>query len=230
MVGKSVLKEQINYYRARADEYDDWFYRRRNYDHGEELNEQWFYEVNTVREALYRLSPVESALELAAGTGVWTTELVKVAQHVTAIDASKEMIAISQHKLPGANVTHLQQDLFNWEPDCTYDLVLFAFWLSHVPPEQLARFLKKVSRAVKPGGKLFMIDSRKTEIAGAKGRSMHTVDEIYHIRQLNDGRKFRVVKVYYEPDALEHHFSRAGFEAVVNTTENFLIFAVGQRY
>ena len=59
---------------------------------------------------------------------------------------------------------------------------------------------------------------------------MHTVDEIYHIRQLNDGQKFRVVKIYYEPETLEHHFSRAGFEVVVNTTDNFFIFAVGQRY
>ena len=59
---------------------------------------------------------------------------------------------------------------------------------------------------------------------------MRTVDEIYHIRQLNDGRIFRVVKIYHEPDELEQHFGRAGFEVVVNTTENFFIFAVGQRY
>ena len=105
MTGKNVLKEQINYYCARADEYDDWFYRQGKYDHGEELNRQWFSEVNIVREALHQIGPVERALELASGTGVWTAELVKVAQHVTAIDASVEMITISQHKLPGANVT-----------------------------------------------------------------------------------------------------------------------------
>ncbi|QFS50036.1 hypothetical protein [Nostoc sphaeroides] len=35
-----VIQQQIEYYRARANEYDQWFYRTGRYDRGEELNQQ----------------------------------------------------------------------------------------------------------------------------------------------------------------------------------------------
>lgn len=43
-----LLKEQIAYYKARADEYDEWFLRQGRYDRGDELNQQWFAEVSQV--------------------------------------------------------------------------------------------------------------------------------------------------------------------------------------
>ena len=36
-----TLREQIAYYRARADEYDEWFLRRGRYDHGDAENARW---------------------------------------------------------------------------------------------------------------------------------------------------------------------------------------------
>lgn len=229
MTDNAILQEQIAYYCARANEYDDWFYRLRNYDHGALLNAKWFQEADEVRQSLHQLGPVEHILELACGTGIWTAELVRIGKQITAIDVSAEMIAINRLKLPSANVTYRQEDLFVWEPKRNYDLVLSAFWLSHIPPEQLQPFLQKVSRAVKPGGKFFMVDSRRQELTGAKGRTMHTIDEIYHIRQLNDGQRFKIVKIYYDPDELEKHFARAGFKVTASFTENFFIFARGQR-
>lgn len=225
----SVVQEQVAYYSARAEEYEDWFYRLRNYDHGEALNAQWFQEVAVVRQALTQLGPVDEALELACGTGIWTAELARIGKEVTAIDASAEMIAINRRKLPDANVTYVQQDLFAWEPERTYDLVLFAFWLSHVLPEQLQPFLQKVRRAVKPEGKVFMVDSRRNDTVGAKGRSLQRIGEHFQIRELNDGREFKVIKVYYRPGELKRHFARAGFEVTANFTDNFFIYAKGKR-
>jgi demethylmenaquinone methyltransferase/2-methoxy-6-polyprenyl-1,4-benzoquinol methylase len=57
-------------------------------------------------------------------------------------------------------VEYRQIDLFTWEPDAEYDLVFFSFWLSHVPPELLESFLTKVSKSVRVGGQVFIVDSR----------------------------------------------------------------------
>lgn len=40
-----VVREQIDYYKARAPEYDEWFYRQGRYDHGDEANQRWFAEA-----------------------------------------------------------------------------------------------------------------------------------------------------------------------------------------
>lgn len=62
-----TLQEQIAYYRARAGEYDQWFYRIGQYDHGAESNGRWFDEVEEAMRALHQLGMVDEALELACG-------------------------------------------------------------------------------------------------------------------------------------------------------------------
>jgi 2-polyprenyl-3-methyl-5-hydroxy-6-metoxy-1,4-benzoquinol methylase len=44
-----------------------------------------------------------------------------------------------------------------------YDLVFFANWLSHIPPQQLDAFLGIVARAVRPGGSLVIVDQSTWE-------------------------------------------------------------------
>jgi ubiquinone/menaquinone biosynthesis C-methylase UbiE len=224
-----ILQEQIAYYRARAAEYDEWFYRVGRYDYGADLNAQWFGEADTVRAALRVLAPAGDVLELACGTGIWTEELIKIGQHVTVLDASAEVLAINRGKLPEAPVTYLQADLFAWEPNRAYDLVFFGFWLSHVPPDRLDEFLAKVARATRPGGRVFMVDSYPSEHSGPQVHRTEVLDEVVHMRYLKDGRSFRVIKRFYEPDEFQQPFARAGFDLAARTSGQFFIYASGQR-
>lgn len=109
---EQLLQEQIDYYRARAAEYDEWFYRRGRYNHGEAENQRWFAEAAEVRAALLNLPRQTTVLELAAGTGIWTQELLNIADHITVVDASPEMLAIHRAKLQSEAVTYQQADLF----------------------------------------------------------------------------------------------------------------------
>lgn len=72
-----LLEEQVAYYRARASEYDDWFLRRGRYDRGVVRNLRWFEQVEQVRARLAsaqaELPENVRVLELACGTGLWTT-------------------------------------------------------------------------------------------------------------------------------------------------------------
>ncbi|MAS36896.1 MAG: SAM-dependent methyltransferase [Anaerolineaceae bacterium] len=219
------LQQQINYYRARAGEYDEWFYRIGRYDHGQDLNQQWFSEAQQVMDQLHGIGPVDDVLELACGTGIWTEQLHKIAGHITALDASPEVIAINKAKLNADNVTYGQVDLFNWEPDRQYDLVFFGFWLSHVPPDKLMDFLQKVARAVRPGGHLFIVDSRRAIASSAKDHIPYADTDVFHTRKLNDGSEYVIYKVFYEPQSLRHKLSRVGFEADVSETGHYFLYA-----
>lgn len=226
---QDVLQQQIQYYRERAGQYDEWFYRLGRYDRGAELNQRWFDEVAVVMQALQGLGSFDQVLELACGTGIWTGELIKIGQHVTALDASPEVIALNQARINNSRVSYEQVDLFAWQPAQTYDLVFFSFWLSHVPPELLDAFLDKVAQATERGGRVFLIDSRASDTSTAKDNPLRPDEQVYRTRKLNDGREFTIVKMFYEPDELAAKLTQHGLEAEVSTTDNYFIYASATR-
>jgi len=222
-----LLQQQIEYYRARAQEYDEWFYRQGYYDWGPAFKQRWGQEVQVVREQLHRSAGGAHILEMACGTGIWTQELVKIGGQVTALDASPEMIAVNQAKLGSEQVTYRQTNLFQWQPQRQYDMVFFGFWLSHVPAERLSAFLRTVGRALKPKGRLFFVDSRQPETARRK-RTVQ-IDDSRQSRALNDGRRFEIVKIYYNPRQLTETLRRHGFDIEVQATPNYFIYADGRK-
>jgi ubiquinone/menaquinone biosynthesis C-methylase UbiE len=222
---ETIFQSQIEYYRARATEYDEWFYRINRYDHGEQENQAWFDDVEVVSKALHTLPKVDHVLELACGTGIWTQELTQRANHVTAIDASPEMININRAKVNSPQVEYLQADLFAWEPQTQYDLIFFGFWLSHVPPAQVVPFLEKVQRALKPNGVVFMVDSQSaSQTSTAKDTNPQADDAHILTRTLNDGRKFQIVKAYHSATELEGYFKGAGLKAQAHNTSNYFVY------
>jgi demethylmenaquinone methyltransferase/2-methoxy-6-polyprenyl-1,4-benzoquinol methylase len=56
-----LLAEQSRYYRARAPEYDDWWFRRGRYDWGEEANAPWRAEAAEVEAALEEFDTASSS-------------------------------------------------------------------------------------------------------------------------------------------------------------------------
>jgi ubiquinone/menaquinone biosynthesis C-methylase UbiE len=226
----ALLSEQIAYYRARATEYDEWFLRLGRFDQGEELNRQWFAEVGQLKRALERFAPVGRVLEFAGGTGWWTQELARYAETLTVVDGAPETIAVNKARLaagaPGCAVRYVEADIFAWQPDARYDVVFFSFWLSHVPPERFDAFWSLVRSCLAPGGRVFFIDSQYVQAGTAADQPLPAEQEIIMERRLNDGRTFRVVKVFYSAEELQSRLAGLGWQAEVQTTSAF--FCYGQ--
>ena len=216
-----MLSKQIAYYRARAAEYDDWFYRRGRYDRGLELNTQWYCEVETLKNEVGSLGNCERILEMACGTGIWTYELAKISETVDALDASPEMLDLACQRVPAPHVRYHLADLFDYEPEREYDLVFMAFWLSHVPPGCLDGFLKVVRGCLRPGGRLFIIDSLFDQTSSARNHQLADASQSVQTRKLRDGREFQVVKVFYDPNALKEQLEKLQFECKVNETGRY---------
>src|SRR4051812_16631107 len=113
---RDVLRQQLDYYRARAGEYDDWFLRRGRYDRGPEANARWFAEVEVAAAALDSFMPKGEVLELACGTGLWTVRLLPHAARVTAVDAAVEVLALNASRVESPTIHYVVADLFAWEP------------------------------------------------------------------------------------------------------------------
>jgi demethylmenaquinone methyltransferase/2-methoxy-6-polyprenyl-1,4-benzoquinol methylase len=223
-----ILQQQIEYYRARATEYDEWWYRQGRYDRGDVANQIWFTEISHLKQALSAIPPQAHILELACGTGIWTQELITIGEKVTAVDASPEMIAINKIAVASDKVDYIKADIFNWQSPIQYDMIFFSFWLSHVPPDRLASFLGHISTMIKPNGHLFIIDSRRVSESTANNHVLPD-EGVTLQRKLNDGRVFEIVKVFYEPEELRAQLAKAGFDATITTTNNFFIIAHGRK-
>lgn len=224
-----VLAEQLDYYRARAGEYDEWWERRGRYDRGTDANKQWFAEISDVRAAFDTLPLDGHVLELAAGTGYWTELLARRAEHVTVLDGAAEMLERNRARLGAlANrVEHHQVDLFTWEPEQRYDALVFCFWISHVPAERLLAFMQTCRRALHASATLFFLDGRRVDDSTAVDHVLPSTGDEIALRRLNDGREYRVIKNFHEPDHLLETARAAGFALEVFHTDTYFQFGIG---
>jgi len=222
-----LLADQVAYYRARASEYDAWWFRTGRFDRGPENNAAWHADVAVVEHAVdARLAAARprSVLELACGTGLFTRRLAPHAESVTAVDASPEVIAINRGRVAAANVRYVEADLFAWRPQARYDCVFMSFWLSHVPHARFAAFWAMVGDALAPGGFVYVVDSAHDPTSTAANHPTPDRDAGIVTRKLDDGREFRIVKVFYEPATLAARLRDAGFEARIGKTARYFIY------
>ena len=156
MDDRAVIDEQIAYYRARAAEYDDWWLRRGEFDLGADFAGAWASDVDAARAWLRAAALGEDVLELAAGSGNWTAELLGLAGTVTAVDSSAAMLALNRAKntATATRLTTIEADVFTWQPPRRYDTVFSSFWISHVPASRWSDFWALVERALAPGGRV----------------------------------------------------------------------------
>jgi SAM-dependent methyltransferase len=198
--GDALIAEQIDYYRARAPEYDETF--RGSHD-------------PALVAALDDLKPRGRVLELAAGTGAWTEAIVRhPIASLLAVDAAPEMLAFHERRIRDPRVTRQVADLFAWEPRDRYDLVTFGFWLSHVPPARFADFWATVRRALAPGGTVFFVDQDRratTFEEPSPDPDWPTVE-----RPVPDGRTMTAIKVYYPASELEERIAALGWAVRVD--------------
>jgi demethylmenaquinone methyltransferase/2-methoxy-6-polyprenyl-1,4-benzoquinol methylase len=237
----SLLAEQVAYYRARAPEYDDWWARRGpEFDMGPVVNQS----VRDNQEQLYASLTDAAlrghALELAAGTGTFTAQLLRHADRVTAVDASPETLALNREKNGTERVEHVVADLFTWDPPRRYDAVSFSFWISHIPPARWVAFWDLVDRALVPDGTVWFCDNAHPAFVEtvapeefwshrerAEGRA--DAERGQQRRRLPDGRRFDVVKRYWQPADLTAELAELGWAADVAHTDWVFVHGTARR-
>jgi demethylmenaquinone methyltransferase/2-methoxy-6-polyprenyl-1,4-benzoquinol methylase len=170
-------------------------------------------------------APSGDVLELACGTGTSTQDLVRHARTLTCVDGSPRMIERNRAEVNDASITYVLADIFEWEPDRTYDTVFFAFWLSHVPDDRFDAFWDLVRRCLAPGGRVGFMDE---DDRGGLHEPTALKDGVRVAqRTLADGRTFDIVKVYWRPDELEARLRALGWDVDVHPFGETFLFGSG---
>jgi SAM-dependent methyltransferase len=209
-----LLDEQVRYYRARAPEYDA---TAPTYDPASRPDDPYASIVAEATSAFRALGPAERAIELGAGTGQFTRIVASVARAVEAVDTSPEVLAINAANVPASNVHRTVADAFQFVPERPADLVVAAALVSHIPRERAAAFWAAIDGMLRPGGHVFLFDEAPhglwSEEAGGEQ------DVVW--RTLEDGRRFRIVKVLWEPDDLRAMLEGLGWHAAITRHDPF---------
>jgi SAM-dependent methyltransferase len=224
---RRLLQEQIAYYRARASEYDAWWLRTGRFDRGPENNAAWLADVAAVEQAVADMLSSRhpaTVLEIACGTGLFTRHLAPRVDALTAVDASPEVIAINRARVAAANVQYVEADLFSWQPSMRYDCVFMSFWLSHVPHARFEAFWSMVRRALAPEGFAYLIDSAHDPTSTAVDHPPPDRQAGVVTRKLDDGREFRIVKVFWTPEALTTRLGECDFAADLRQTHRYFVY------
>ena len=98
--------------------------------------------------------------------------------------------------------------------------------LSHVPEERFAAFWAIVSAALRPDGRVLLIDSQRAPRSKARDHTMPAEDSPRRAARLDDGREFEIVKRYYEPAALAAQLAQLGWECELHSTGEFFIYGI----
>ena len=122
------------YYAARAPEYE------RVYQKPERQED-----LRQLRDIVTNGFSGMDVLEVACGTGYWTTLFAQTAKSVLATDVNEEVLAIARgrmHESPKS--AFLNADAYNLpEPNKTFTGGFCGFWWSHIPKYRLQPFLDR---------------------------------------------------------------------------------------
>ena len=198
------------YYRARAPEYEQIYYRD---------NPTRRAELDAEAKRLAVLASGKTVLELACGTGYWTRVMSQTAARITASDIAPEALVEARKKEYGCEVTFVQADMNAHSfGDSSFDLVALGFWFSHHPRQCFDRLFDILTRPLKKDGLIWMVDNNPP--AEGSGEMSCHIDEFgnnYKHRFLSDGRSFVILKNYFLRNELEAILrSRFGIRSLVH--------------
>lgn len=194
----------INYYCNRAKEYDKVY-----------LNPAEQTDLQTATRLFQTLFYQKVVLEIACGTAYWTDRIAKTATAVDAIDANKQMIEIAKGRINADNVVFHVADMYAFVPEKRYDGLFGGFIWSHIPLQDLDRFIDTLQNWLIPDSMVVFIDSNYVANTYHDKKNIAQTDEhgnTYQARELENGENYLVLKNFPTHDLLLKKLSRIATE------------------
>jgi len=193
-------RDLIEYYRSRAREYENIYYRdipRRR----KEIDDEVLYLRELVRG--------KSVLDLACGSGYWAEIMAQAASFILAIDISMEMIDQARRKQYESEVAFALGDIEKIPAaGNAFDIVALGFWFSHQPRQHYRQFFSELLRLRKKNGLIWMIDNNpSTENPPQDLVRTDSHGNTYKRRILESGEQHVILKNYFTESQLRQTFA-----------------------
>ena len=174
----------ISYYKERAREYE------RVYSKPERQEE-----LLLVEKALQETFKNKGVIEIACGTGYWTQKISSVAQSIFATDINESVIELAKSKNYSSATVHFQAiDLYELKETNKHENLFGGFIWSHIPLQELAKFIEHCNSLVKLGGTVVFIDNNYVEGSSTAIEETDSFGNTYQLRKLMDGTSHKVLK------------------------------------
>jgi 2-polyprenyl-3-methyl-5-hydroxy-6-metoxy-1,4-benzoquinol methylase len=179
------MNHLADYYRRRAPEYDAVYTKPERQE-----------DLGRLRSAVISLVAGKSVLELAAGTGYWTTVLSRSARSILATDLTEETLQLARCREYGpSEVSFRTADAFRLEEiPGEFEVIFAGFFWSHVLRSDIPRFAQALAGRVVPGGLVVLADNRYVEGSNHPITRTTAAGDTYQTRRLADGREYEVLK------------------------------------
>ncbi len=121
------------------------------------------------------LKPTDVVADIGAGTGYFARRFANHVAKVYAVDIDKDLLVIVQRNAPANLITVLATPDDPRLPDQSVDLIFFCEVLHHIANR--AEYYPKIAKALKPGGRVVVIDFYKKDLPVGPPPSMKLSDE-----------------------------------------------------
>lgn len=172
------------YYAARAAEYDQIYQKPERQS-----------DLRTLESEIPSAFTDRKVLEVACGTGYWTSFIAPKAKTVVAIDVAEETLEIAQKRKNVESVDFRIGDAFALpETLGIFDAAFAGFWISHVPKSKLRTFVEGLHKKLSKGARVVFIDNLYVEGNSTPISARDAEGNTYQTRRLQDGTEHRVLK------------------------------------
>jgi ubiquinone/menaquinone biosynthesis C-methylase UbiE len=175
----------VDYYDKRAAEYESIYAKpERQVD------------LATLKTLLQSYLAGHRVLEVACGTGYWTEVSAQTSEFILATDANESVLDIARGKqLAPHKVSFRQADAYALdELPRNFTALLAAFWWSHIPWQDIQKFLHSIHSFLPPGSTLVFLDNRYVESSSTLIDKRDEAGNTYQTRKLSDGSAHQVLK------------------------------------
>jgi demethylmenaquinone methyltransferase/2-methoxy-6-polyprenyl-1,4-benzoquinol methylase len=195
----------IDYYRRRAGEYEAIYAKPERQS-----------DLLLLKKKFSELLKGTHLLEIACGTGYWTSVLANVAASVVATDVAEEPMNIARAKpYPKNNVTIVGADAYALPESLgRFDAAFAGFWWSHVPRQRMAEFTASLHARLDKGARVVMFDNLYVDGNSTPIVESDAAGNTYQMRELADGSRFRVLKNFPSKDELRALFPGCHYRAL----------------
>jgi SAM-dependent methyltransferase len=173
-----------DYYQARAYEYERVYHKPERQG-----------DLDRLRTWLADEARGHTLLEVACGTGYWTSVAATTARAIVATDINPAPLEIARAKGLSCGVRFLQADAFALPPyGLPFDAGMAHFWWSHVAVAEQERFVEQFAARLSKGAKLLMIDNNFVHASSSPISRTDALGNTYQIRRLESGGDYEVLK------------------------------------